>query len=216
MKNLIPNLILFFGLMVFGSITVSGSTITPLFTSETKKIENLHFHSIFIDGDFDITLLQEETSSITYDSPIFEKNDFEYRINNGVLVLKSSSKNKISRQKLRIAVENISEIEIHGNTKLRTPYTIKLDDLRINSNSSETVQLQVQSDRIDALVVNAGDLYLDGHINVLDYENIGLGSLTGENILIEHFNILEGNKKCLNLQFRENPKDKTTALVQRP
>ena len=56
MKNLIPNLILFFGLMVFGSSTVSGSTITPFFISETKKIENLHFHSIFIDGDFDITL----------------------------------------------------------------------------------------------------------------------------------------------------------------
>ena len=216
MKNLFPNLILFFGLMVIGSSTVSGSTITPFFISETKKIENLHFHSIFIDGDFDITLLQEETSSISYDTHIFDKNDFEYRINNGVLVLKSTSKSKGSRQKVRIAVENISEIEVHGNTKLRTLFTIKLDDLRVNANSSETIQLQVESDKINALVVNAGDLYLDGHINELDYENVGLGTLTGENILIDHLNIVEGGKKRLNLQFHENVMYKNTELVQRP
>jgi len=151
----------------------------------TDKPELTSFHSISIDGSFNVNLIQSPIQEVSIAGPSNYVNNIEARVEDDVLFLSSQlCFENSSAIDVDINLTELRSLTVDGSGSVFTNNTLATDDLEIDSNGSADIDLIVENESISTTVDGSGSISILGTTftqeivinNSGDYSACGLAS----------------------------------------
>ncbi|HNP48032.1 MAG TPA: DUF2807 domain-containing protein [Bacteroidia bacterium] len=174
-------------------LAVLTGFLVPVFSQAsgaTKKITETRtseaYHSIVVEGNAKITLVQDETPGLTVTGTEDQiMNMTTYLKNDTLYILQTNNHDvKGERTEITINVDNLTLLDVRGNTSVEAHGFINTDILSIKVDKGAVVNLDVRALKVKSAVLGSGSVELRGTTGSSFSNCEGCGSLDLHNLSI--------------------------------
>lgn len=165
-------------------------------TSSEKSISS--FSDLKVSGDFEVILKQGDNYTCTVMAYENLHDIIEVR-NSGRALKVNTRKCAKSDEKIKIYVSapDISYIHLTGAVKAYTENNFKLEDLKLKSSGASSIELAIETKKLDIDISGASDVKLIGITKALTFDVSGAGHLNASQLKANSANIsISGSGDC--------------------
>ena len=152
----------------------------------TEERQSGAFNGVDLEGSYDVTLTQAETTSIRIETDKNLLPHIKTEIKHGKLVVSSDwNLNPSGRIKLYISSPNFQSIDIEGLADVHATTPIKSDDLNLNMEGAGSFDLEIHVQHLKTDVAGSGKITLRGDALTHTVDIEGSGDLDAASMPVE-------------------------------
>lgn len=154
----------------------------------TKKYDITSFSHIYLQGPFEVVLIQDSSCGLSVTAPNNAFDLIEISSAGGLLSIEIEDKffKKPKVIKLEIRFEKLDRLEIEGAVDLETRGTIKTDNLKVNFEGAGNMEMDVETSKIIAIIEGVGNFEISGKTEYHKVEFSGVGSYDASNLISKY------------------------------
>jgi|GEM_PF-3210325 len=153
-------MIIFIAVLVTLSMNLSAQGNSALVTENRTSNP---FHYIHIKGELNVKIVQDVVPGVTVEGANFQVNNTITMLRNDTLfVFQTHVRKKDSKTSVLISVDDISFLEVSGNSKVDCTGLINTDFLTIRAYDGAQIKLDVRALKVDSKVTGCSFIDLSG------------------------------------------------------
>jgi hypothetical protein len=167
-----------------------GFTALYAQTSETRRFGG--FDKLKLEGAAEIILIQGNQESALIEMQNLNSEEVITEVKNQTLLISQENSRKDRRNtrlKITLTFKQLKEIKVEGASSITTQNILKTADLKINIQGAGSLNLQVDTQKIDIYSAGAGSLQISGKTNYEQIVLAGAGSINALKLEAERSNV---------------------------
>lgn len=129
----------------------------------TEERTSAPYHYIHIKGDMNIRIVQDEIPGVTLEGTNYQlENTVTLLRNDTLFVYQTNVRRSDNKTRLLINVENVSMLEVDGNSKVDGSGLINSDYLTIRAYNGAQIKLDVRALKVDSKVTGCSTINISG------------------------------------------------------
>lgn len=168
-------------------------------TEKTEKRQLAAFNELEITGSFNVTLVQDSTSSVTITTDDNIVSVIKTDVSGDKLKISSDKKNLCSTKEIAITigVRNIKSIAASGAVELASNGRLNMGDLKLNLSGATKINLDVVAANIETEAKGVSEVTLKGQARSHEIEFSGSGDLKAFDLVTGNYSIeSSGQSNC--------------------
>lgn len=173
------------------------------------------FHSIHINGSFDIMLKKGEEYSVKIETDHNHHDNIAVKVVDGVLSFHTFNAIKNANGiKVIITCDNISDLKVNGSTHLVSYGNPFAETLKVIASGAAQMNLMVKLKSLELLMKGICKLHLAGKVDEVNGDVTGASNLQALTLVAQKMNInADGASKCY-VRYNQNAKLATSGVAK--
>ena len=166
---------------------IIGLAVLTSFSISTAKAQQNRtvgdFTGIKAGDAFNITLTQNDATSLKVNAPENVQSQIKTEVKDGVLIISSEGNIKTDKPiEIAISIKALNNLDISGSSDVKSENQLTCDKLTIESSGAGDIHLELKAAEVKADISGAGDLTLKGSAQMLEVTVSGAGDLKASNL----------------------------------
>lgn len=179
----VGSFIVFLGALIASLLTSCDPGFKQSNDFPEKSLQVETFDKIMLQGGYNVSLSQADSSSITVQASSENKKKLDIEVHDSTLYVRMKNKNiSIEDTKLNITVSDLKKLKIEGGLNMVTKGYLKLDDLFIDIEGGANAKLKLTASRIETEAEGGVNIEFEGITNDFIIKAEGAGNIDADRL----------------------------------